>query len=256
MKDFKKLIKEALTPHYLRESVNEDFTHSSLAITDQSQISGLDDSELLDLLNKVSYEYTPELKDAARIIAQEIEDRNLTNKIHYVDGIRYEFRESVNENLMAKFQDALDDDQFAFFQRALDKADRGEELNQSEEQVVKYFGMVKAKYDDAIKQGMSSDDVTLNPNKPIEEVSRLEVEKLDNRVLLSILDKIDSIGNKNLYGESNMTSPNGNLNLGHVDVDIKREIAIGKVDKNAVKSEVIEGKVNNKLDKLRALRKR
>jgi len=72
MKDFKKAIKEALTPHYLRESVNEDFTHSSLAITDQSQISGLDDLELLDLLNKVSYEYTPELKDSARIISQEI----------------------------------------------------------------------------------------------------------------------------------------------------------------------------------------
>ena len=79
------------------ESVNEDFTHSSLAITDQSQISGLDDSELLDLLNKVSYEYTPELKDSARIISQEIEDRDLTNRIHYVDNERYEFRESINE---------------------------------------------------------------------------------------------------------------------------------------------------------------
>ena len=77
---------------------------------------------------------------------------------------------SINENLMAKFQDALDDDQFAFFQRALDKADRGEELNQSEEQVVKYFGMVKAKYDDAIAQGMSPDEITLNPNKSIDEV--------------------------------------------------------------------------------------
>jgi len=97
MKDFKKVIKEALTPHYLRESVNEDFTHSSLAITHQSQISGLDDSELLDLLNKVSYEYTPELKNSARIISQEIEDRDLTNKIHYVDNERYEFMESVNE---------------------------------------------------------------------------------------------------------------------------------------------------------------
>ena len=93
MDNFKKLIKEALTPHHLRESVNEDFTHNSLTITDQSQISGLDDSELLDLLNKVSYEYTPELKDSARIITQEIEDRDLTNKIHYVDNERYEFRE-------------------------------------------------------------------------------------------------------------------------------------------------------------------
>ena len=77
---------------------------------------------------------------------------------------------SIDENLMAKFQDALDDDQFDFFQRALDKAERGEELNQSEEQVVKYFGMVKAKYDDAIAQGMSPDEITLNPNKPINEI--------------------------------------------------------------------------------------
>ena len=41
-----------------------------------------------------------------------------------------------------------------------------------------------------------------------------------------------------------------------VEVDIKREIAIGKVDTSAVKSEEIKGKVNNKLDKLKALRKR
>jgi hypothetical protein len=93
-------------------------------------------------------------------------------------------RESVNENLMAKFQDALDDDQFAFFQRALDKADRGEELNQSEEQVVKYFGMVKAKYDDAIAQGMSPDEITLNPNKPINE------ESLDDRAKRYFIQKV------------------------------------------------------------------
>ena len=43
--------------------------------------------------------------------------------------------------------------------------------------------------------------------------------------------------------------------MGPVEVDIKREIAVGKVDKNAVKSEVIQGKVNNKLDKLKALRR-
>ena len=41
-----------------------------------------------------------------------------------------------------------------------------------------------------------------------------------------------------------------------VEVDIKREIAIGKLDTNAVKSEEFKGKVNNKLDKLKALRKR
>ena len=41
-----------------------------------------------------------------------------------------------------------------------------------------------------------------------------------------------------------------------VEVDIKREIAIGKLDTNAVKSEEIKGKVNNKLDKLKKLRRR
>jgi hypothetical protein len=41
-----------------------------------------------------------------------------------------------------------------------------------------------------------------------------------------------------------------------VEVDIKREIAIGKVDASAVKSEEYVGKVKNKKDKLKALRKR
>ena len=40
-----------------------------------------------------------------------------------------------------------------------------------------------------------------------------------------------------------------------IDIDTKREIAVGKVDKNAVKSEVTHGKVNNRLDKLKALRR-
>jgi len=41
-----------------------------------------------------------------------------------------------------------------------------------------------------------------------------------------------------------------------VEVDIKREIAIGKVDTSAVKSEEYIGKVKTKKDKLRALRRR
>ena len=41
-----------------------------------------------------------------------------------------------------------------------------------------------------------------------------------------------------------------------IEVDIKKEIAIGKVDMNAIKSEEIKGKVNNKLDKLKALRRK
>ena len=41
-----------------------------------------------------------------------------------------------------------------------------------------------------------------------------------------------------------------------IEVDIKREIAIGKADINSVKSEEIKGKVMNKKDKLKALRRR
>ncbi len=84
-----------------------------------------------------------------------------------------------------------------------------------------------------------------------------------------------------VYGERKHTyvpDPNGNLKMEElmgkivnkldnipggsqtgtnaIEVDIKREIAIGKVDASAVKSEEIKGKVNNKLDKLKALRKR
>mgnify|MGYP001309059521 CR=1 FL=1 len=84
-----------------------------------------------------------------------------------------------------------------------------------------------------------------------------------------------------VYGERKHTytpDPNGNLQMEElmgkvlnkldnipggsqtgtkaVEVDIKREIAIGKVDTAAVKSEEIKGKVNNKLDKLKKLRKR
>ena len=39
-----------------------------------------------------------------------------------------------------------------------------------------------------------------------------------------------------------------------VEIDIQREIAIGKVDTSAVKSQEIKGKVMNKKDKLKALR--
>ena len=41
-----------------------------------------------------------------------------------------------------------------------------------------------------------------------------------------------------------------------VEVDIKREIAIGKADMSDIKSEEYVGKVKNKKDKLKALRKR
>ena len=41
-----------------------------------------------------------------------------------------------------------------------------------------------------------------------------------------------------------------------IEVDIKKEIAIGKADMSSIKSEEYKGKVNNKLDKLKKLRRR
>ena len=41
-----------------------------------------------------------------------------------------------------------------------------------------------------------------------------------------------------------------------VEVDIKREIAIGKADMSSIKSQEFKGKVKTKKDKLKALRKR
>ena len=86
---------------------------------------------------------------------------------------------------------------------------------------------------------------------------------------------------EDLYGERKHTyvpDPNGNLQMEQlmgklinkldsipgqsqtgtnaIEVDIKREIAIGKADINGVKSEEIKGKVMNKKDKLKALRRR
>ena len=68
----------------------------------------------------------------------------------------------------------------------------------------------------------------------------LQMEELMGKVL----NKLDNIPGSSQTGTK------------AVEVDIKREIAIGKVDSNAVKSEVYVGKVNNKLDKLKKLRRR
>ena len=87
--------------------------------------------------------------------------------------------------------------------------------------------------------------------------------------------------NSDIYGERKHTytpEPNGNLQMEElmgkvlnkldnipgssqtgtkaVEVDIKKEIAIGKADMSSIKSEEIKGKVNNKLDKLKKLRRR
>ena len=86
---------------------------------------------------------------------------------------------------------------------------------------------------------------------------------------------------EDIYGErkhSYIPEPNGNLQMEElmgkvlnkldnipggsqtgvkaIEVDIKKEIAIGKADMSSIKSEEVKGKVNNKLDKLKKLRRR
>jgi hypothetical protein len=65
--------------------------------------------------------------------------------------------------------------------------------------------------------------------------------------MTGVLNKLDGLKNLN----PNIVEENR-----AIEVDIKREIAIGKLDTNAVKSEEIKGKVMNKKDKLKALRRR
>ena len=86
---------------------------------------------------------------------------------------------------------------------------------------------------------------------------------------------------EDIYGEKKHTyipDPNGNLQMEQlmgklmnkldnfdspsqtgvkaIEVDIKKEISIGKADMSSIKSEEYKGKVNNKLDKLKKLRRR
>ena len=68
----------------------------------------------------------------------------------------------------------------------------------------------------------------------------LQMEELMGKVL----NKLDNIPGSSQTGTK------------AVEVDIKKEIAIGKADMSSIKSEEIKGKVNNKLDKLKKLRRR
>jgi len=64
--------------------------------------------------------------------------------------------------------------------------------------------------------------------------------------MTGVLNKLDGLTvNPNIVGKNRA-----------VEVDIKREIAISKADINGVTSEEIKGKVMNKKDKLKALRRR
>ena len=65
--------------------------------------------------------------------------------------------------------------------------------------------------------------------------------------MTGVLNKLDGLTtlNPNIVGKNRA-----------IEVDIKREIAIGKADISSLKSEEFKGKVMNKKDKLKALRRR
>jgi len=65
--------------------------------------------------------------------------------------------------------------------------------------------------------------------------------------MTGVMNKLDGLKNLN----PNIVEKNR-----AIEVDIKREIAISKADINGVTSEEIKGKVMNKKDKLKALRRR
>ena len=119
----------------------------------------------------------------------------------------------------------------------------------------------------------------INPENPNFKQEEVQIE-VNGNIDPDFREK-KIVQQENLYGEKIHTytpESNGNLQMEQlmgklmnkldnfnsdsqtgtnaVEVDIQREIAIGKVDMNAVKSEEIKGKVNNKLDKLKKLRRR
>ena len=68
----------------------------------------------------------------------------------------------------------------------------------------------------------------------------LQVEQMMGK----LMNKLDNFDSKSQTG------------IKAVEVDIKKEIAIGKADMSSIKSQEFKGKVKTKKDKLKALRKR
>ena len=123
----------------------------------------------------------------------------------------------------------------------------------------------------AVKQIFNKKITKIDPKNPNYIPADEEVEKISG----NIVEDEDVYGEKKYYYRP---EPNGNLqmeqmmgkilnkldNVGTddksqtgvapIEVDIKREISISKVDTSAVKSQEFKGKVKNKKNKLKALR--
>ena len=106
-------------------------------------------------------------------------------------------------------------------------------IKEEEEKKPEVNGNLKKDYDDDV-YGEKKHYYTPDSN------GNLKMEELMGKML----NKLDNIPGGSQTGTN------------AIEIDIKREIAIGKVDTSAVKSEEIKGKVKTKKDKLKALRRR
>ena len=122
----------------------------------------------------------------------------------------------------------------------------------------------------AVKQIFGKKITKIDPRNPNYILPDEEVEEISGNM----------VEQEDVYGERKHTytpEPNGNLQMEQmmgklmnkldnfdspsqtgikaIEVDIKKEIAIGKADMSSIKSEEVKGKVNNKLDKLKKLRR-
>ena len=103
---------------------------------------------------------------------------------------------------------------------------------------------VEEQVDGNIKETQDDDIYGEQTNQvPTEQNGNLKLEEMMSKML----GKIDKFGNR-IGGSETQTGTEA------IEVDIQREIAISKVDMNAVKSEIIKGKVLTKKNKLKALR--
>lgn len=107
-------------------------------------------------------------------------------------------------------------------------------------------GKIIIKSDKIISSSSSSKEKT----KRITETNIYEEPYRNKTGNIDVNELATSIAAKMLGGQSKIPETKA------IEVDIKREIAIGKVRDNAVRSEIIEKRVNNKLSKLRELRKK
>ena len=118
-----------------------------------------------------------------------------------------------------------------------------------------------------------TEKLSKNPNFVQEEKPIIKKEVVNGNTIQNTNTKVyqgDTKPSQNIYGEEmkdmmstmmgkidNIKFQNGNINIDNsIEVDVKRNVFLSKADDANVKIDnVRKGKVNNKVNKLRALRK-